>query len=145
MMKQRWGLNRNNVLRPTSGDPWGVEQHHWNTGAKESQELNPDGPSNWQNSSDPTQLKPLYTSEQPYWWASAHCISTLVNLCKLWGSVDCLTTLVPQHWRGYVLYLNTGKPLSIVVLRQWWVAHFNVGLSQHRLKCHIGDKIIGNF
>ena len=25
MMKQRWGLDRN-VLRPTPGDPWGVEQ-----------------------------------------------------------------------------------------------------------------------
>ena len=34
-MKQRWGLDRN-VLRPTPGDPWGVEQHHWNTGAKET-------------------------------------------------------------------------------------------------------------
>ena len=32
MMKQRRGLDRN-VLRPTPGDPWGVEQHHWNTGA----------------------------------------------------------------------------------------------------------------
>ena len=27
MMKQRWGLDRNNVLRPTPGDPWGVEQY----------------------------------------------------------------------------------------------------------------------
>ena len=34
MMKKRWGLDRN-VLRPTPGDPWGVEQHHWNTGAEE--------------------------------------------------------------------------------------------------------------
>ena len=42
MMKQRWGLDRN-VLRPTPGDPWGVEQHHWNTGAKENQQLNPGG------------------------------------------------------------------------------------------------------
>ena len=33
MMKQSWGLDRN-VLRPTPGDPGGVEQHHWNTGAK---------------------------------------------------------------------------------------------------------------
>ena len=41
-MKQRWGLDRN-VLRPTPGDPWGVEQHHWNTGAKENQQLNPGG------------------------------------------------------------------------------------------------------
>ena len=25
------------MLRPTPGDPGGVEQHHWNTGAKENQ------------------------------------------------------------------------------------------------------------
>ena len=34
------------MLRPTPGDPWGVEQHHWNTGAEENQQLNPSGPSN---------------------------------------------------------------------------------------------------
>ena len=49
MMKQRWGLDRN-VLRTTPGDPWGVEQHQWNTGAKENQQLNPGGPSNRQKS-----------------------------------------------------------------------------------------------
>ena len=27
------------MLRPTPGDPWGVEQHHWNTGAEENQQL----------------------------------------------------------------------------------------------------------
>ena len=37
-----------NLLRPTPGDPWGIEQHHWNTGAKENQTLNPGGPSNRQ-------------------------------------------------------------------------------------------------
>ena len=42
MMKQRWGLD-SNVLRPTPGDPRGAEQHHWNTGAKENQQLNPVG------------------------------------------------------------------------------------------------------
>ena len=36
------------MLRPTPGDPWGVEQHHWNTGAEENQQLNPGGPSNRQ-------------------------------------------------------------------------------------------------
>ena len=35
-MKQRLGLDRNNVLRLTPGDPWGVEQQHWNTGAKKN-------------------------------------------------------------------------------------------------------------
>ena len=29
-------------------DTWGVEQHHWNTGAKENQQLNLGGPSNRQ-------------------------------------------------------------------------------------------------
>ena len=47
-MKQKWGLNINNVLRPTPGDPWGVEQHHWNSGAEENQQ---------QKSSSPNQLK----------------------------------------------------------------------------------------
>ena len=37
------------MLRPTPGDPWSVEQHHWNTGAEENQQLNPGGPSNRQN------------------------------------------------------------------------------------------------
>ena len=32
------------MLRPTPGDPWGVEQHHWNTGAEENQQLNPGEP-----------------------------------------------------------------------------------------------------
>ena len=58
MMKQRLGLDRN-VLRPTPGDPWGVEQHHWNTGAEENQQLNPGGPSNRQKSSGPNQPKQI--------------------------------------------------------------------------------------
>ena len=57
MMKQRWGLDRNNVLWPTPVDPLGVEQHHWNTGAKEHKQLNPGGQSNRQKSSGPNQLK----------------------------------------------------------------------------------------
>ena len=55
-MKQRCGLDRN-VLQPTTGDPRVAEQHHWNTGAKENQQLNPGGPSNRQKSSGPNQLK----------------------------------------------------------------------------------------
>ena len=36
-MKQRCGLDdKNYMLRPTPGDPWGVEQHHWITEAKET-------------------------------------------------------------------------------------------------------------
>ena len=27
-----------------SGDPWGVKQHRWQTGAKNDQQLNPEGP-----------------------------------------------------------------------------------------------------
>ena len=45
------------MLRPTPGDPRGAEQHHWNTGAKENQQLNPGGPSKRQKSSGPNQLK----------------------------------------------------------------------------------------
>ena len=41
------------MLRPTPGDPWGVEQQpYWNTGAKENQQLNPGGPSNRQKKTD---------------------------------------------------------------------------------------------
>ena len=44
------------MLRLTPGDPWGVKQHHWNTGAKENQQLNPGGPSKRQKkSSGPNQ------------------------------------------------------------------------------------------
>ena len=56
-MKQSWGLDRNNLLRPKAGDPWGVEQHHSDTEAKENQQLNPGGLSNRQKSSGPNQLK----------------------------------------------------------------------------------------
>ena len=44
-------------LRPTPGDPWGVEQHHWNTGAEENQQLNPGGPSNRQKKLRPKPTK----------------------------------------------------------------------------------------
>ena len=37
MMKQRRGLDKNNVLRLTPGDPWGVEQ---TTGALEQKKNN---------------------------------------------------------------------------------------------------------
>lgn len=30
----------------TPGDPWGVKQHHWYTGAKENNQLNPNEASN---------------------------------------------------------------------------------------------------
>ena len=57
MMKQRCKFDRNNVLRPTPGDHWGVEQHQWNSGAKENQQLNPGGPRNRQKITGPNQLK----------------------------------------------------------------------------------------
>ena len=53
-MKQSWELDRNNVLRPTPGDPWGVEQHHWNTGAKENQQLIPVGQAREKKAPAPT-------------------------------------------------------------------------------------------
>ena len=45
------------VATDTPGDLRGAEQHHWNTGAKESQQLNTGGPSNRHKSSGPKQLK----------------------------------------------------------------------------------------
>ena len=55
MMKQKCELD-SNVLRPTPGVPRSAEQHHWDTGAKENQQLNPGGPSNRQKSSGPNKL-----------------------------------------------------------------------------------------
>ena len=51
------------MLRPTPGDPWGVEQHHWNTGAKENQQLNPGGPSNkvYDHGLPPLPMQNLYS------------------------------------------------------------------------------------
>ena len=48
---------RQKRVATTPGDPWGVQQHHWNTGAEENQQLNPGGPSNRQKSSGPNLLK----------------------------------------------------------------------------------------
>ena len=45
------------LVGPTPGDPWDVEQHRWNTGAKENQRSNPGGPSNKQNIYGPNQRK----------------------------------------------------------------------------------------
>ena len=84
MMKQRWGLDRN-VLRPTPGDPWGVEQHHWNTGAEENQQLNPGGPSNMLSSlCSPTIVSDINTS-------SSANISNIISV----KSGNSWTALIP--------------------------------------------------
>ena len=73
MVKLRWGLDKNNMLRPTPGNTWGVEQHHWNTGAKEIQQLNPGGPNNKQKSSGPNQLKQIALCRGHHWvWRPVH-------------------------------------------------------------------------
>ena len=56
MMKQSWGPDRNNVLRPIPGDPLGVEQHHWNTGAKKTNSWIPVG-----QATDKKKLRPQPT------------------------------------------------------------------------------------
>ena len=53
MMKQR-GLD---VLRPTPGGPRGAEQHHWNTGAEETNSWTPVGQATDKKHSGPNQLK----------------------------------------------------------------------------------------
>ena len=78
MMKQRWGLDRNHVLWSTPGDPWFVEQHHWNTGAKENQQLSPGGPSN-------RQVEVLYYpggEKQRRWSDCAHAQADLRLCCS---------------------------------------------------------------
>ena len=81
MMKQRWGLDRN-VLRPTPGDPWGVEQHHWNTGAEENQQLNPGGPSNRRK---PT-LEPGLIQYQYIF--STHLENLLQHISNNWQNIN---------------------------------------------------------
>ena len=53
IMKQRWDHDRN-MLRPASGNPSDVEQYHWNTRAKENQQLNPVGQTTDKKSPAPT-------------------------------------------------------------------------------------------
>ena len=102
MMKQRWGLDRN-VLRPTPGDPRGAEQHHWNSGAKENQQLNPGGPSNRQKKKKKKKKKktpaqnqlnslhnPIKECISFFWWLSMyklHWISCKVNEPRKFGGV----------------------------------------------------------
>ena len=45
-MKERWELNRSNVLRHLKIPGMVVKQHHWNTWANENYQLNPGEPSN---------------------------------------------------------------------------------------------------
>ena len=98
MMNQRWGLDRN-VLRPTPGDPWGVEQHHRNTGAKENQQLNPGGPSNRQKTDpvmDFTQM--LCLCREPVYQLTTMAASTsqtqdkkVALITGITGQVDCFS------------------------------------------------------
>ena len=67
------------MLRPTPGDPWGVEQHHWNTGAEENQQLNPGGPSNRQKSSGPNQLMISYLGRVKQSYYYTHVLYTIPN------------------------------------------------------------------
>ena len=90
MMKQRWGLDRN-VLRPTPGDPWGVEQHHWNTGAEENQQLNPGGPSNRQKTN-----KSAFEPRQ-------------ANLCLRAFRHDKFQLRMPSHSEGIWIWLSVWR------------------------------------
>ena len=88
------------MLRPTPGDPWGVEQHHWNTGAEENQQLNPGGPSNssYQDissrevSSDykfvSLQVRPIYKTVYTYLYNKTMAIHTTVMQIR---SLICMT------------------------------------------------------
>ena len=84
-MKQRWGLDRNNVLWPTPGDLWGVEQHHWNTEAKENQQLNPG------EVAHKTKMQNVGTSISP----SLHDVSVFQYLEKALMELDKIWQM---HW-----------------------------------------------
>ena len=56
-MKQRWGLDRNNVLRPTPGDPWGVEQPTETLEQKKTNTWTPVGQATDKKAPAPNQLK----------------------------------------------------------------------------------------
>ena len=114
MTKQRWGLDRN-VLRPTPGDPWGVEQHHWNTGAKENQQLNPGGPSN-------RQTKRI---QHGFWrkrfvdvafvsWCFLICVFFLSVQCKLWSMTNAqqMYVIVNRPSSSPLLYYNKESEIN---------------------------------
>ena len=79
------------MLRPTPGDPRGAEQHHWNTGAKENQQLNPGGPINRQKSSGPNQQKP-----EDHW----SCIAQLIAEDMLKSAIIEEKTFKHSPWAG---------------------------------------------
>ena len=60
-LTHRWIISGNKQITDKYYDETKIrtrqKQHHWNTGAKENQQLNPGGPSNRQKSPGPNQLK----------------------------------------------------------------------------------------
>ena len=115
MMKQRWGLDIN-VLRPTPGDPWGVEQHHWNTGAEENQQLNPGGPSNRQKSSGPNQLKYIALCRGHH--CTHICLYAFVCTC-VWSS-DATLHCHKRIWQraSQLMHIFSCLHISVVVLKR---------------------------
>ena len=99
MMKQRWGLDRN-VLRPTPGDPWGVEQHHWNTWAEENQQLNPGGPSNRQK-----KLRPKPTKTSPLNFLTTELRDLIYNHC-IENCIICPTGRIRVY---KIRFVSTGE------------------------------------
>ena len=127
------------MLRPTPGDPWGTEQHHWNTGAKENQQLNPGGPSNRRKKrkkkkkkkKEKTLLMPISSSvysEQP---RMSYC-SQLIRFARVSSVADfnarnkSLTAKLLQQ--GY-RYHKLRKTFSKFYRRHYeLVSKFKVGL-----------------
>ena len=120
------------MLRPTPGDPWGFEQHHWNTGAKENQQLNPGGPSNRQKSSGPNELNYTVTSKRTkqysaFWRNSRnHFNCSMVLAAPLQHGAESTrafgllpsaleTTISHQWWLGCHRY----RPVSYTSTGRW--------------------------
>ena len=75
MMKQKLRLDRNNVLRPTPGDPWDIKQHHWNTVAKKKTKKNQKKKNRWTPVGQATdkKLRPQPTKINSF-MSGHHCV-----------------------------------------------------------------------
>ena len=103
------------MLRPTPGDPWGVEQHYWNTGAKEKQQLNSGGPSNRHKSSSRKLLNIKVTPDLHLTYSKNGGNLGLVLTMK---NIACISILLTKHVKYTYLYLFKFVLYSIVAYKQ---------------------------
>ena len=96
-------------MRPTPGDPRGAEQHHWNTGANENQQLIPGGPSNRQKTSGPNQLKQVAQR------------ATIAHLRAIMLSTGQNMLFLPCNPSGQVFLVTIYIWLNIELYQDWQI------------------------